>query len=56
MAPGAVALLFGLAPSDPVTLAGAMLLLAAISTIAAWIPARRAAFVNPLEALNDGGT
>ncbi len=48
------ALLFGLAPSDPVTIAGAMLLLAGVSAVAAWIPARRAAFVNPLEALNDG--
>ncbi|HRQ78501.1 MAG TPA: ABC transporter permease [Gemmatimonadaceae bacterium] len=47
-------LLFGLEPSDPVTLATAMLLLAAVSAVAAWIPARRAALVNPLEALNDG--
>lgn len=47
------ALLFGLEPTDPVTIAGAMLLLASISAVAAWIPARRAAFVNPLEALND---
>lgn len=48
------ALLFGLEPSDPVTIAGAILLLASVSAVAAWIPARRAAFVNPLEALNDG--
>lgn len=48
------ALLFGLEPTDPVTIAGAMLLLASVSAVAAWIPARRAAFVNPLEALNDG--
>jgi len=48
------ALLFGLQPTDPVTIVGAMLILAAVSTVAAWIPARRAAFVNPLEALNDG--
>jgi predicted permease len=47
------ALLFGLEPTDPVTIAGAMLLLASVSAVAAWIPARRAAFVNPLEALND---
>ncbi|MBK7908665.1 MAG: ABC transporter permease [Gemmatimonadetes bacterium] len=44
-------LLFGLAPTDPVTIAGAMLVLAAVSAVAGWIPARRAARVEPAEAL-----
>ncbi len=44
-------LLFGLEPTDPVTIAGAMLILAAVSAVAGWIPARRAATVHPAEAL-----
>jgi putative ABC transport system permease protein len=44
-------LLFGLAPTDPATIAGAMLVLAAVSAIAGWIPARRAATIEPAEAL-----
>lgn len=48
------ALLFGLAPTDPATMAGAMLLLAGISALAAWIPARQAAVVDPAEALREG--
>jgi putative ABC transport system permease protein len=44
-------LLFGVAPTDPVTLVVACLLLAALSLLAAWIPARRAARLDPLTAL-----
>lgn len=47
-------LLFGLEPNDPTTLAGALMILATVSAVAAWIPARRAALVNPLEALREG--
>jgi ABC-type antimicrobial peptide transport system permease subunit len=43
--------LFGVAPSDPVTLAGASLTLAAIAALASWIPARRAGRVDPADAL-----
>lgn len=43
--------LFGVAPSDPVTLAGASLMLVAIATLASWIPARRASRVDPADAL-----
>ena len=45
------ALLFGVQPMDPATLAAASLLLAVATCAAAWIPARRAAQVNPAEVL-----
>jgi predicted permease len=44
-------LLFGLEPYDPPTLIVACLLLAAIAGVASFIPARRAAMLNPLVAL-----
>jgi predicted permease len=44
-------LLFGLDPSDPVTLASAILALAIAAGLAAWVPARRAASVEPTLAL-----
>jgi putative ABC transport system permease protein len=44
-------LLFGVSPLDPSTLAGAVGLLAAVSFIAAFLPARRAAAVDPLDAI-----
>jgi ABC-type antimicrobial peptide transport system permease subunit len=43
--------LFGIAPSDPLTLASASLMLVAIAALATWIPARRASRVDPAEAL-----
>ena len=43
--------LYGVAPSDPVTLAGASLMLVLIAALASWIPARRAARVDPADAL-----
>jgi len=44
-------LLYGVAPSDPATLAAIVVLLVAAVIAASWIPARRAAGVHPSEAL-----
>jgi predicted permease len=44
-------LLFGIEPNDPLTLAGSVLVLAFCAAIAAWLPARRAARVDPMTAL-----
>jgi predicted permease len=44
-------LLFGVRANDPTTLAAAAVALALVAVIATWIPARRAARVDPMEAL-----
>ena len=44
-------LLYGVAPLDPGSYAAAVLLLAVVACLAAWIPARRAARVDPTVAL-----
>jgi putative ABC transport system permease protein len=44
-------LLFGVAPTDPVTLAGASALLVAIAALASWLPARRTSRVDPADVL-----
>jgi predicted permease len=44
-------LLFGLKPNDPLAFAGAILLLAAVALLASYAPARKAAKVEPMEAL-----
>jgi putative ABC transport system permease protein len=43
--------LFEVAPTDPVTLVVAPLLFVGVALLACWAPARRAAKVDPLEAL-----
>jgi len=44
-------LLYGVKPSDPVILMGTLALLGAAALIASWLPARKAASVEPLIAL-----
>jgi len=44
-------LLYDVAPSDPMTLSAIVVLLVAAVVVASWIPARRAAAVDPVEAL-----
>jgi ABC-type antimicrobial peptide transport system permease subunit len=44
-------LLFGISPLDPVTYAAVPMVLAAAAMIASYLPARRAASVDPVEAL-----
>jgi putative ABC transport system permease protein len=46
-------LLVGVAPTDPATHAAAALALLAVAAIACWIPARRAARLQPAAALRD---
>ena len=47
-------LLYGVRPFDGPTLGGVAFLLGAIALLACWIPARRAAALNPLVALREG--
>jgi predicted permease len=45
------ALLYGVSPTDPATLVGAAALLLLVAVVASWLPARRAARVDPVQAL-----
>jgi ABC-type antimicrobial peptide transport system permease subunit len=44
-------LLFNLSPTDPATIAGVALLLAAVALAAGYVPARRATRIDPLVSL-----
>jgi putative ABC transport system permease protein len=50
----AAALLYGIEPRDPMTLIGAVAILTAVAACAGWVPARRAACVDPAEVLREG--
>jgi predicted permease len=43
--------LYGLAPTDPFAISGAVAILAGVALLAAWVPAHRASRVDPLVAL-----
>jgi ABC-type antimicrobial peptide transport system permease subunit len=43
--------LYGVSTYDPITLAGAVVVLAAAAALAGFIPARRAASIEPMNAL-----
>jgi putative ABC transport system permease protein len=49
----ASALLFGLTPTDPVSLLLAALLMIAVAMVAGYVPARRATRIDPMAALRD---
>jgi predicted permease len=42
---------YGIEPNDPVTMIGTVVIMVAVAALAAWIPARRAAKVDPMVAL-----
>ncbi len=42
---------YGIEPHDPLTMIGAAVIMVTVAALAAWIPARRAAKVDPMEAL-----
>jgi len=44
-------MLYGIQPDDPLTMAAAVSILLVVALAASWIPARRAAGVQPMEAL-----
>ena len=49
----ASAMLFDLKPADPVTFAGAILLLTAVALLASYAPARKASRIEPMQALRE---
>jgi ABC-type antimicrobial peptide transport system permease subunit len=53
ISPFASSLLYGLEPNDPATLVGAILTLSAVGLAAGWLPARRAARIEPVEVLRE---
>ena len=50
----AAAMLYELEPRDPTTIGGSAAVLAAIGLLAGWLPARRAARIDPAQVLREG--
>jgi ABC-type antimicrobial peptide transport system permease subunit len=50
----ASSLLFGVTPMDPLTFGGIPVLLASVTSLASYIPARRATRIDPVDALRGG--
>jgi ABC-type antimicrobial peptide transport system permease subunit len=53
MGRGIASLLFGVRPNDPMVFGGIVVSIGLIALMSSWIPARRAAGVDPMEALRD---
>ena len=53
LARGIASLLYGVKPNDPTVFGGIIVSVAAIALLSSWIPARRAAGLDPMEALRD---
>jgi ABC-type antimicrobial peptide transport system permease subunit len=53
MARGMATLLHEVSPTDPLTFVAVALMLAAVALLGSWLPARRAAAVDPVVALRD---
>jgi predicted permease len=54
LGPAIATLLYELEPRDPLTLAGAAATLGAVGLVAGWLPARRAARIDPAKVLREG--
>lgn len=50
---GIASLLHGVSPTDPLTFGSVAVILAAVALLGAWLPARRAAAVDPVVALRE---
>jgi len=51
LARGIRGIFYGIEPHDPLTMIGVVVIMVAVAALASWIPSRRAAKVDPMEAL-----